>query len=239
MSKTWLTKNGNVLLLDAKGHYSFHTPELVFIRECSQSEGNWIVSNNPTQVDIHCKLHSEFAEYCAGTKKFPTWHFIKSIKVIEDDSNYRWETSNNGGNYSFSERHNWYCAKINGEWKFAFTVSHHTSAEFSFDELNGTFQSGLQTLTLYNTEECDYFWTQSGTIEEVLEKLATMSSFEHMWNSQFEHIPSQWDETDEAYTSPALTFSDKKGIVTRLREIGVTKEQVRRPQRRTQQYNRR
>jgi hypothetical protein len=241
--QAWLTRNGNVLLLDAKGRYSFHTPELELIRECSYSEGNYIVSCNPLQIKIERTTSnhlSDFLYYASGEKEFPTWYFIKSITVMKDDSNYRWETGSNGGDYSFSLVRNWYCAKINGKWQFAHIDSHSTSADFSFDELNGDFQSDLGMLILSNTSDQSTFQSQAGIewdgrekyyqSEEVLEKFATMSSFGDMWSSQCEYIPSRWGligDSLEAYTSPALTFSDKKEIVQRLHELGVTKKSIR------------
>ena len=234
MEKMFLTNGGNLLRfhLDLKKFY-FQRPDGEFIREVSDSEVQYLCQNC-LEIDVHFpNEHPEF---------FPTWYFVKSIQVIQDNSNYRWETCNNGGNYSFKTYHDWYVAfSPDGSWKFAFVERHSTSADFEYDELVGRFQSDLGELHISNGMGCPTYssqrgieWTEEGklyTSSEVLEKLGTISSFKDMWNEEYEFIPSEWDDEydpnvpyQSGYTVNALTFTQKKEIITRLKELGVTKE---------------
>lgn len=226
MEKMCLTNGGNLFRFHPSNKFYFQKPNGEFIREVSDSEAEFLCQNC-LEVDVHFpNEHPEF---------LPTWHFVKSIQVVQDNSNYRWETSNNGGNYSFQTYHNWYVAKYpNGEWKFAFVEKHTTSAEFGYDELNGRFQQDLGYLCLSNVaDNKGQYQSQAGiewiggekfySSEEVLEKVGTMSSFEDMWTEQYEYIPSRWDK-DEAEIVVGLSFSLKKKIITRLKELGVTRQ---------------
>lgn len=231
-AKTFLTRGGNILLQDINGKFSFHNPSLEFIREVSQNEGNYILSNEPTKIQVICKLHSEFAKYCVGLGEFPTWYFIKSVLVLDNYSNFRAETSCNGGDYSFSTYHDWYVAQYpDGSWKFAFVERHSTSAEFSYDELARSFQNDLGCLNISNimgepmSYQCQQArWWDGEEVhyysEEVLEKTATMSCFEDMWTEVYEYIPSRWNEDDKGRTYVGHSFADKKQIITRLKELG-------------------
>lgn len=235
-NKTWLTKGGNVLLKNKEGKYSFHNPELNFIREVSNSEGEHI-SNKLTEISIQCELDSQFAKFCLGKVKFPTWIFVKSIQVTQDNSNYRWETCNNGGNYSFQVYHHWYVAQYpDGNWKFCYVETHYTSAEFEYDELKGCFQQDLGYICVTNANGNTQYKTQGGkswdgefvnySVNEVLEKIATISTFEQMWNEQFCYYPSKFeDDNYESECNPALTISDKKEIIRLLKNLDVNLRQ--------------
>lgn len=224
--RTYLTNGGNLLrfyLIFNKWY--FQKPDGEFIREVSDSEGEYL-SQQCLQIEIKDDIaHPEF---------LPTWHFIKSVQVTQDDSNYRWETCNNGGNYSFQKYHNWFVAKYpDGEWKFAYVETHYTSAEFSYDELTGTFQQELGNLFVSNVEEGKCYHSQIGVewvdgekeyfSYEVLEKIATIGTFEKLWKEQYLYCPSMFDneEYEKPEFSDALTISDKKEIVKTLRNLGV------------------
>lgn len=225
--QTYLTKNGNILLRDVNGKFSFHTPSLAFIREVSEEEGEYIISNKPTEIDVICKLHDDFTDYCAGLGEFPTWHFVKSVLVMQDNTNYKAELSSNGGCYAFQIWHDWFVAKYpDGSWKFAYVERHDTSAEFSFDELTGQFQSDLGWVCLSNVAgNQGQYHSQRGicwkegeknyTVETVLEKIAIFSTFEQMWNQQYEIF----DGEEESAIFPALSFKDKREIIAKLQEL--------------------
>lgn len=227
MEKCFLTNGGNLLRFHSSNKFYFQKPNGEFVREVSNSEVEFLCQNC-LEVDVHFpNEHPEF---------LPTWHFIKSVCVVDDYSNFRAETSCNGGNYSFYTYHDWFVAKYpDGSWKFAFVERHSTSADFSYDELAGSFQNDLGYLYLSNVaDNKGQYQSQAGiewvdgekfyTSLEVLEKIATMSIFGHMWNEVYEYIPSRWGEEDEGYTSSALSFSDKKEIISHLKELGVEKK---------------
>lgn len=222
MYPIYLTNGGNLLREFELGWY-FQKPNGEFIREVSSSESEFL-SQNCLEISIsNPPEHPEF---------LPTWHFIKSVVVLDDYSNFRAETSCNGGDYSFSTYHDWYVAQYpDGEWKFAFVERYSTSAEFSYDELTGSFQSDLGYLCLSNVaDDKGKYYTQAGIewidgekvygVDEVLEKIGTMSCFEGMWTEVYEYIPSRWDEDDEARIYVGHSFADKKQIITRLKELG-------------------
>ncbi len=223
MEKCFLTKSGNILVACTNGKYCFINPSLEFIREVSESEGEYL-SDMCLEIEFNVQLHSQVTKYLLGLE-FPTWHFVKSILVVQDNSNYRWETSNNGGNYAFQTYHDWYVAKYpNGSWKFAFVERHSTSAEFSYTELGGTFDSNLGNCYITNVEGNMAYTMGCSSHDDVLEKIATMSSFENMWTEQYEYVPSRWDEDDEGEVTIGLSFSLKKEIITGLKGLGVTRQ---------------
>ena len=148
--QTFLTKGGNILLHDAKGRYSFHTPELNFIREVTQSEGEYILSQNPTKIEVVAKLHSEFIAYAEGIKEFPKWKYLFSVTET-DDSNYYWAHSNNGGKYSKWDEHN-YFVRLNGDKvEFMCLTTSGNSSEFP-TTWDGRYQSNLNQIYLIDVE---------------------------------------------------------------------------------------
>lgn len=230
MEKTFLTNGGNLFRFHPleKGFY-FQRPNGDFLRQVSNDEAEFL-SANCLEISIGELPHVTF---------FPQWIFWKSIQVVQDNSNYRWETSCNGGNYSFQTYLDIYFAKFpNGEWKFAFIERHSTGAEFSYDELAGQFQSNLGELIFSNVLDGPYYHTQGAVTwkneeisyrsEEILEKYAHFASFSDLWGQKFDYIPSKWDNEDEGFTKSALTFSDKKEIVRLIGEFGTPRSKFRR-----------
>lgn len=141
----YITENGNILRNSPQGMY-FQTPKGDFLSECSKAEGAYLTDN-----DLLLEAEIEFSN--PHPESFPIWHFIKSILVMDDNSNYRWETCNNGGNYSFATYHDWFVAKMpNGKWEFGFVERHSTSSEFAYDELSGHFQNDIGTFYPTNVE---------------------------------------------------------------------------------------
>ena len=216
--KSFLTKSGNILVACTNGKYCFLNPSLEFIREVSESEGEYL-SDMCLEINFNVQLHSQVTKYLLGLE-FPTWHFIKSVLIVDDYSNYRAETPCNGGDYAFHTYHDWYVAKYpDGSWKFAFVKRHSTSAEFSYTELGGTFDSNPGNCYITNVEGNIAYTMGCSSHDDVLEKIGSISTFEDMWNEMYYYIPSKWDEECEGYTRPALSFSEKKEIITRLKDI--------------------
>jgi hypothetical protein len=221
--KMILSDGGNLLRYCELGWY-FSKPNGEFIRQVSNGEGDWL-SRYGHEIDFHFpQPHPQF---------FPKWEFIASVRVTDDFSNFRAETSCNGGNYSFATFEDWFVAKFsNGDWKFMSVTRHSTSAEFSYDELFGSFQTDLGTVNISNSSELVSYLSQSGKswneetesyhyeIEEVLEKFGEYREFPELWTSQYNYFPSKWDEDDRKFDHPALKFSDKKEILIKLKELG-------------------
>lgn len=222
----FLTKNGNILLSD-NGKNAFFTPSGEFLREVSENEAKYLSTMCPTVV-VNWGYQPQWPE------EFPVWQFIKRIQVLEDESSLKPGTCNNGGDYSFQAYHDWFVAKYpNGEWKFAFVESYETSADFQYDQLGNRFQQNLGTVWISNgSVECPRYRSQEGVIYEdgnveydkyeVIEKLGEISTFEHLWNELYEYIPPR-EEEGKAKLDLALSLSDKKKIISCLKELGVTR----------------
>lgn len=220
MEKCFLTNGGNLLRFhpNEKGFY-FQKPTGEFLREVSNREAEFLCQNC-LEISIPEVPHVGF---------FPQWNFWKSIQTVQDNSNYRWNTSSNGGNYCFQTFLDLYFAKFpDGTWKIATIKRGSSSADFSYDELAAQFQNNLEKLTFSNVIAGPYYYTREGG-QEILEKYASTSTLKEVWNAKFEYIPSKWDEEEEApENKPALSFSDKKEIVLLLQKTGVKRIKSRR-----------
>lgn len=248
----FLTRTG--LLVTNKEQAGFFTNSGKFIRPCPPSEQDYLLNTvgltEITEWVLPVK-NGYFFEHpelqylmMNGGSPFPKWHFLKSIEVVCDESNYQWETSNNGGDYSYSTRKDYFAMKtIEGKWKFAYLTTHSTSAEFSYDELSGSFQNDLGNMYLENVEgnfrystqtrqSYDEQWCQTINEDEykTVEQVATMSTFEEMWGEVYEYMPSKYSD-DEKSEYPALSLSDKKEILTKLKSLGWVKSKLSRQKR--------
>lgn len=227
MKRFNLTEGGNLLRFHQtlKKPY-FESPKGEFIREVSCDEFDYLCQNG-----ILCESWDERLEI--EPEFLPTWHFLKSVNVLDDFSDYQSETSCNGGNYSFIHFHDWFVAKYpDGKWKFAFIERYSTSSEFSYDELAGKFQSDLGEIYLSNVEGDFTYQTQIGrvwdeknecfysSIPEVVEKIGTISDFHYLWTEFYHYLPSEFNEDDVEKHYPALSLTDKKEIVSKLMEFG-------------------
>lgn len=226
MESCILTNGGNLLRFhpEIKGWY-FQKPNGEFLREVSQREAEFICENG-LQIDVHFPN--------PHPKEFPKWNLIGSYLVVNDHSNFRWDTCNNGGNYSFQTYHDWFVSQVNDKTVFRFVERHDTSAEFSFDELTGRFEKNLDYLEITNIggtiKSDNKFWyrtqclnpEQLSYIPEVLEKISEEGTFEQFWNLQSQFIPSKWEDDEQESRIWGLTFSDKKEIVRLLKyEYGI------------------
>lgn len=206
----YLTNGGNLLRQCDMGWY-FCKPNGEFIRQVVDSEAEYL-KEVCLQISLQQEVpHPEF---------FPVWHFIKSVLVTQDNSNYKAEMSCNGGCYSFQTYHDWYVARYpNGKYGFCFVERQTTSADFSYTELGGNFDSNPGTCYLQNVQEEVSYTMGCASHDEVLEKIGQMSSLEHLWNEMLQIIPSKWEDDEEGCIKPAISFSDKKEIALRLKSI--------------------
>lgn len=230
----YLTRNG---LLYSDGGYNarhaFYTNTGEFLRQCSNDEFNHLINEvglprinfEPTGGSQSFQIFNQASEELAMKlgDNMPVWTFLTSILVKDDMSNYKSETCNNGGNYSFHTYHDWYVAQYpDGKWRFMVVTLHSTSAEFSYDELNGSFQTGLNELVAINCIDSQSWTTQTGGKDqyEVLEKIGEFAGFSDMWDEMYHYIPSKYDMYEIEKRQPALSISNKKKILTKLFELG-------------------
>lgn len=220
----FLTRNG--ILAANKESIVFLTNSGEFVRNCSIDEFDYL-TKQVGLVEITRASGSTFPLF--EIPKTTKWHFIESVKVVQDDSNYRQGTSCNGGDYSFTTTRDFFARNMGGNWQFAFIDWMQTSAEFGYDEISGQFQNDIVHLYL---EDCynhngyqvraerldeDGFWDDQ---YQVVEKLATMTSFEEMMATSFKYIPSRYDDEGEGYEGAALSHEAKEKIIDTLKQVG-------------------
>lgn len=217
----WLTFNGNILLAN-QDKFAFFTPEGKFIREVTAEQGKDLSAKCPLVI-VFWPNQPKWPE------TFPVWHFVESVLVTKDYTNYKESKSNNGGNYSFFTYHDWYVAQYpDGKWRFAMIESYRTSSEFLFDELKDNFETKLSTLHLKNTSSKINYLTEvhDNRDESVLEEIGCFGTFRDLWFEIREIIPSRWGNisiNEMPQIISALSISDKKRIIQKLKNLGVTK----------------
>lgn len=188
--KTYLTRQGLLVVRDDASFFTSNSGE--FRQLATADEVEYLVNYPLTEV----KLGNQVAygvrarrRKCDVTLRdilanmeIPLWHYLWSISN-DDYSSYKAGTCNNGGDYSFHEHIHFFARQVNGECEIRSLTTYSTSAEFSYDELNGSFQSNLSYLTAtgiapyeledehgaYQKEDEWYFRTQtsSGEDEEI------------------------------------------------------------------------
>jgi len=221
MEKMILTDGGNLLRYCELGWY-FQKPNGEFIREVSEDEAAFLTKNGH-EIDFHFPNEHP--------TEFPVWKFLKSVRTCNDYSNYKAETSCNGGDYAHYVNQDWFVGKVNGKTVFRYVPRFATSSEFGYDELAGNYQQDLGAFHVSNASvperyitQCQY-WDQDiqenvYDVHEVLEKISEIGTFEQFWNATCVHIPSKY-EPDEELEYPTLSMTSKKEILEKLKEFGI------------------
>jgi len=237
-----LTAGGNLLRKCHLGWY-FSKTNGEFLRQCSENEAEFLSSN---------ALTIELPKSPDHPTEFPIWNFLAKVIAVDDNSNYRPETSCNGGDYAYWENRHWFCATVNGLTVFRYITEFGTTAEFSYDELDGRFQSDLGIVSFLNISGSTfYIRTQAGKlwneeeyrweydIIDTFEKYSEIGSFDQLWKSTYKIIPSRYEDDSEPITAAALTFTDKREILSKLKSFGVDLRKGRRTKRKLIKSNRR
>jgi len=222
MEKMILTDGGNLLRHCDLGWY-FQKPNGEFIREVSEDEAAFLTKNGH-EIDFHFQNEHP--------TEFPVWKFLKSICVCNDYSNYRAETSCNGGDYAHYENEDWFVGKVNGKTVFRYVKRYRTSAEFGYDELNGSYQQNLGSIHVINSNvperyvtQCQY-WDQEleenvYDVYEVLETISEVGTFKQLWNATCVDLPSKFEPEEEQVEYSALSLTSKKLILKKLKDFGI------------------
>lgn len=217
-----LTDGGDLLRHCDLGWY-FQKPNGEFLREVSEDEAVFL-SKNAHEIDFNFPNEHPI--------EFPVWKFIKSVRMCNDYSNYKAETSCNGGNYSFARFEDWFVGKVNGKTVFRYVNRHTTSAEFPYDELTGNFQHDLRSIHVINANVPERYITQCQYLDqelqenvydvyEVLERISDIGTFQQLWNVTCIDIPSRFESEENEAEYPALSVTDKKRIVHKLKDFGI------------------
>jgi hypothetical protein len=130
--------------------WSFHSNSGKFYRIVSRDEAIYLAS---FLASIYQR--EAYGKDCSFNIKFEDpvkWTYMFTQKV-DDYSNWKFETSNNGGDYSFHENIHFYQREITGRKEYMKISLHSTSAEFSYDEVSQNFTNSneLGIVTLIDT----------------------------------------------------------------------------------------
>lgn len=168
--KTYLTKNG---LLVVREDASFFTSNSGEFRRLATADEVFYLTDFLEEITIHSGpvMRETGRKQFKGkleTMEIPLWHYLWSISN-DDYSSYKPGTCNNGDDSSFHEHIHFFTRCINGEWEIRTLTTYSTSAEFSYDEINGSFQNDLRILTVVGLKNEWHFLTRtsSGEDEEI------------------------------------------------------------------------
>lgn len=141
--QTYLTKNG--ILAANNTQVGFFTNTGDFVRQSSFTEYDYLVFEvGLMEVEIPQPV-GELEMFLVFSNKLPKFKFLFSSED-RDDTHYKWETCNNGGDYANYDRHS-YFVRMNGDKvEFACLTESYSSAEFP-QTWNGSYQ---------NANSCNY-----------------------------------------------------------------------------------
>ena len=153
--KTYLTKTGLLVVRDDASFFTSNNGE--FRRLATDDEVDYLTKEVAIPEigwkDRTIQAAREGAEFFGTTldamlvsMEIPLWYYLWSVS-IDDYSTYKPGSCNNGGDYSFHEKHHFFARSIECKWEIKALKTYSTSAEFSYDELTGDFQQNLNTLT--------------------------------------------------------------------------------------------
>jgi len=211
MVQGFLTNGGN-LLVSLKDKFAFVNAEGYFLRECFIDEAEFL-QNVATKVEI---TSNDWLKWDGQT---PQWEFVVSIPVLQDYTNFKAETSSNGGDYAFYQYKDIFFAVVAGTPTFRSVERFSTSADFDYDEMVGGFQQNLSVQEFLNCERG--YLTRSVSENIFLEQLSESIAIGDIFNTISKVI-----EGDEQ-----KSFSIERGlffIVDYLSRKGLSIEQDRR-----------
>lgn len=202
-----ITNSGNLLRHCDLGWY-FCKPSGEFLREATQQEADFL-STQCAEIDMHFPPEHPYF--------FPKWEFVTSVRTLADYRSFKPETSSNGGNYAFYEGEDWFVAVLpDGLPVFRYVHTYSTSAEFDYDDFTGKFQ---RTEILKVANALRAYATQKGGTA-VLEQISQVGEFPYLWNASCETLLDYEGDRSTSY----LSFSEKKEIISKLKELGIQKD---------------
>ena len=232
--EAFLTNNGNIAVVVKESrpedgqtdvqYCAFITPKGEWLREATFEEvTNVAFSNKLPLADL--QMVRDFFDKVLP-QQAPTWEFMGSIRYQEDYTSYKAETCNNGGDYAFYTNLDVYFTTINGKAVIRGVTRYSTSAEFEYDELNGSFQTNLtvcQVLNAYadnggDTVRFSWYSTQ-GDDNCFLEQISSVYKLEDIYNlkSRVIELNETGDIIEGEYDSP-----EKDDIIAKLVTAGAS-----------------
>lgn len=229
----FLTNNGNIAVVvkeeDNILYCAFITPKGEWLREATYEEVQHIADNAMFRVEDAFMMQENF-DICLP-EHAPIWEFMGSIRIEEDYLSYKPETCCNGGDYAFYTNLDVYCTTINDKVVIRGVTRYSTSAEFEYDELNGSFQTNLtdcQVLNAYADNGNDtvrFSWYSSQGYDTCyLEQISQVYKLENIYNlkSRVIELDDVGDLVEEEYEAP-----NKDDIIAKLITAGASFAPVR------------
>lgn len=189
--EAFLTNNGNIAIAVKEArvedrqsevqYCAFISPKGEWLRECSYEEFANIKNNAMFAVNDAYFMTKSFDTVMP--EKAPVWKFVGRIRVEEDNSSYKPETCNNGGDYAFYTSLDVYHATINGKVVIRGITRYSTSAEFDYDELKASFQTNLTNCQVLNAYADNGSWySTQGYDTTFLEQISQVYKLEDIYN---------------------------------------------------------
>lgn len=214
--KTYLTKNG--LLVVREDAAFFTANDGTFRRLASKDEVTHLLEIGLPYFNRVIANCTADLNYKLSNIEVPLWHYLWTISS-SDYSSYKPGTCNNGGDYAFHEHTHFYARCIDGNWEIKKLVLHSTSAEFSYDELNGEFQNNnMGNLNFLGiADDCPlksiYTQTMDGCEEDIIiDRLLEASSYDEA----LEAVDSSTD------TEFILTEDGRLNRLEVFKEMGIS-----------------
>lgn len=218
MTRTFhLTNNGNVLCKNSQKIF-FAKPNGELIRECTLSQYEHLSGICPEIEFLEIPFNGAL-----DVVMLPKWKLVATSQTYSDLSNYDYRTCNNGGNYSFGVMSYFFAAVVNGKFTIRELEIQTTSAEFSYDELAGSFQQNLQGIFCINAPECPWIATQTRSGENenfALEEYAKEISVESFLAAQCTEISQRDDEDQETRYTPIWTAEQVENFKAEFSQMG-------------------
>lgn len=212
--KAYLTNGGNILLKNKKNQFYFRTVDGEFIRQVTNAEADYL-----KEVCLEANIKG-----LTTVEDLPEWVLLTTVNTCDDWSNFDPRMCNNGGAYSNHINTQFWGAIIKANLKIRCVDFCYSSSDFHMTS-DGRYQSQNDCITLkaINAPGFEYVVQGSGDDNEcVLEQFSDEIEFHVMWNMKHEEIPER-DLDEEKKLTPALSFTNKKEILTVLKSIYATK----------------
>ena len=192
----YLTDNGSILIPLADEKWCFIDARGNVRREVLPQEADYLIHEiGLPQMVIQFKRQPEIV--------LPQWKYLGCYLSIEDNTNYKCETSNNGGNYAEWENEHLFYDPITN--KFISLTTKHSSYEGDYDQTNGQYQSRICWMYATNTDNL-FNMSISGSENEdvVLEQMPNTTSPFHIYNLEqylreqvVKYYGSQYEDDDD------------------------------------------
>ena len=214
LNSGYLTSNGNVLNINLS---CFQNLQGEFLR---------LVGNSELEYLQGVLIPINFPNGIPQPETTSIWNFLWETR-FEDDSNYYWARSNNGGCYSNTTRSMYFQRNLNGKNEYCRLDYISSSSDFS-QTSDGSYQNDIATIILIGANiELKYnVWSMSGSIEdyteEALERYATMVDLKEVLNSTDGGETSNYD-SDGCYIGGSEKYYNELSRVEKLERFKLLK----------------